>query len=129
MPTYAQPDARGHFGPYGGSFVAETLVHALDELKEALEHYAKDPEFIREFRHELAHFVGRPTVQPILQVSVNQHLALEESTHDLLQAWDDVSWRISRLRDNPECADEEHADVSSGRPGLVVLPSFDPADD
>ncbi|MDY0746250.1 tryptophan synthase subunit beta [Paucibacter sp. R3-3] len=59
--TYSQPDARGHFGPYGGSFVAETLVHALDELKDAYEHYSKDPEFIREFKHELAHFVGRPS--------------------------------------------------------------------
>ena len=35
---YQQPDARGHFGPYGGSFVAETLVHALDELKAVYEH-------------------------------------------------------------------------------------------
>jgi len=61
MTQYQQPDARGHFGPYGGSFVAETLVHALDELKEAYEHYSKDPEFIREFKHELAHFVGRPS--------------------------------------------------------------------
>jgi len=61
MFAYAQPDARGHFGPYGGSFVAETLVHALDELKAAYAHYAADPEFQREFRHELAHFVGRPS--------------------------------------------------------------------
>src|ERR1700744_3022558 len=59
--TYSQPDARGHFGPYGGSFGAETLVHALDELKDAYEHYSKDPEFIKEFKHELAHFVGRPS--------------------------------------------------------------------
>ncbi|MGA0608920.1 tryptophan synthase subunit beta [Caldimonas sp. KR1-144] len=61
MFAYAQPDARGHFGPYGGSFVAETLVHALDELKAAYAHYAADAEFQREFRHELAHFVGRPS--------------------------------------------------------------------
>ncbi len=61
MFEYHQPDARGHFGPYGGSFVAETLVHALDELKEAYEHYRKDPEFIAEYRSELAHFVGRPS--------------------------------------------------------------------
>src|SRR5579862_6487973 len=58
---YSQPDERGHFGPYGGRFVAETLVHALDELKEAYEHYSKDPEFIAEFNRELAHFVGRPS--------------------------------------------------------------------
>jgi len=61
MLNYAQPDARGHFGPYGGTFVAETLIHALDELKAAYEHYRSDPEFIAEFRSELAHFVGRPS--------------------------------------------------------------------
>jgi len=55
------PDAKGHFGPYGGVFVAETLVHALDELKEAYEHYRKDPEFIAEFHDELEHYVGRPS--------------------------------------------------------------------
>ncbi|UZG43216.1 tryptophan synthase subunit beta [Caldimonas thermodepolymerans] len=61
MHPYQQPDARGHFGPYGGSFVAETLVHALDELKAAYERYRNDPEFIAEFRNELAHYVGRPS--------------------------------------------------------------------
>jgi tryptophan synthase beta chain len=61
MFDYQQPDARGHFGPYGGTFVAETLIHALDELKAAYEHYSHDPEFIAEFKHELAHFVGRPS--------------------------------------------------------------------
>ncbi len=55
------PDAKGHFGPYGGVFVAETLVHALDELKDAYEHYRKDPEFIAEFHDELEHYVGRPS--------------------------------------------------------------------
>jgi tryptophan synthase beta chain len=61
MTPYQQPDARGHFGRYGGSFVAETLVHALDELRAAYERYRNDPEFVAEFRHELAHFVGRPS--------------------------------------------------------------------
>ena len=42
MLNYQQPDASGHFGPYGGSFVAETLVHALDELKAAYAHYRDD---------------------------------------------------------------------------------------
>ncbi|MFM9967253.1 MAG: tryptophan synthase subunit beta [Burkholderiales bacterium] len=55
------PDAKGHFGPYGGVFVAETLVHALDELKAAYEHYRQDPEFIAEFHDELEHYVGRPS--------------------------------------------------------------------
>jgi tryptophan synthase beta chain len=61
MLNYSQPDARGHFGPYGGTFVAETLIHALDELKAAYEHYRRDPEFVAEFRSELKHFVGRPS--------------------------------------------------------------------
>ncbi len=61
MLNYQQPDARGHFGPYGGTFVAETLIHALDELKAAYERYRVDPEFIAEYRNELAHFVGRPS--------------------------------------------------------------------
>ncbi|WP_119286778.1 tryptophan synthase subunit beta [Azohydromonas sediminis] len=61
MLSYDQPDARGHFGPYGGTFVAETLIHALDELKAAYAKYRADPEFVAEFRSELKHFVGRPS--------------------------------------------------------------------
>ena len=66
MTSYQQPDASGHFGPvngqtYGGSFVAETLVHALDELNAAYAHYSRDPDFIAEYKKELAHFVGRPS--------------------------------------------------------------------
>jgi len=55
------PDERGHFGQYGGIFVAETLVHALDELKRAYERCRKDREFVAEFEYELKHYVGRPT--------------------------------------------------------------------
>jgi len=58
---YQLPNASGHFGPYGGSFVAETLSHALAELNEAYARYSQDPEFLEEFRYELAHFVGRPS--------------------------------------------------------------------
>lgn len=61
MYEYHQPDARGHFGPYGGSFISETLTHAINELREAYAKYQHDPEFLREFRYELAHFVGRPS--------------------------------------------------------------------
>ena len=61
MQMYDLPDARGHFGPYGGSFVAETLTHALDELRAAYEHYRKDADFLAEFRYELKHYVGRPS--------------------------------------------------------------------
>ncbi len=61
MLNYDQPDASGHFGPYGGTFVAETLIHALDELKAAWDRYKADSEFLAEFQNELAHFVGRPS--------------------------------------------------------------------
>jgi tryptophan synthase beta chain len=60
-PDYSLPDATGHFGQYGGSFVAETLSHALNELNEAYARYSQDPEFLDEFRYELKHFVGRPS--------------------------------------------------------------------
>jgi len=55
------PDALGHFGRYGGSFAAETLVHALDALTQAYARYRDDPEFQREYAQELRHFVGRPS--------------------------------------------------------------------
>ncbi len=59
--AYALPDQHGHFGAYGGIYVAETLMQALDELRAAYERYSKDPEFIAEFNDELEHFVGRPS--------------------------------------------------------------------
>ncbi len=55
------PDATGHFGVYGGRFVAETLMGPLEELRLAYEQYRYDPEFIRELDYDLAHFVGRPS--------------------------------------------------------------------
>jgi tryptophan synthase beta chain len=58
---YELPDPTGHFGPYGGSFAAETLTYALSELKEAYAKYSQDPAFLEEFRYELKHFVGRPS--------------------------------------------------------------------
>lgn len=61
MREYNYPDESGHFGRFGGRFVAETLVHALDELKEAYSKYKDDPEFIAEYHYELKHFVGRPS--------------------------------------------------------------------
>ena len=59
--AYDFPDAAGHFGPYGGLFVSETLIGALTELREAYERYRHDPDFQAEFRDELEHFVGRPS--------------------------------------------------------------------
>ena len=57
--NYQQPDARGHFGPYCGAFVSETLTHAIAELNDAYAKYQHDPDFLSEFKNELAHFVGR----------------------------------------------------------------------
>ncbi|MEI7969226.1 MAG: tryptophan synthase subunit beta [Betaproteobacteria bacterium] len=58
---YDLPDRNGHFGPYGGVFVAETLIHALDELRTQYEALRQDPDFNAEFEHELKHYVGRPS--------------------------------------------------------------------
>ncbi|HSN19885.1 MAG TPA: tryptophan synthase subunit beta [Usitatibacter sp.] len=58
---YSLPDATGHFGPYGGVFVAETLRAALDELTLAYSQCREDPDFRKELDYELEHFVGRPS--------------------------------------------------------------------
>src|SRR5213083_3611878 len=55
------PDARGHFGVYGGRFVPETLMHPLQELEEEYFRAQQDPEFQREFQYYLKEFCGRPT--------------------------------------------------------------------
>jgi len=59
--TYRMPDERGHFGPYGGVFVAETLMYPLEELKSAYETYLKDPDFLAELDRDLSDYVGRPS--------------------------------------------------------------------
>jgi tryptophan synthase beta chain len=58
---YDLPDAAGHFGPYGGVFVAETLISALDELREQYARLRNDPQFVAEFESDLKHYVGRPS--------------------------------------------------------------------
>ncbi|MFN7622835.1 MAG: tryptophan synthase subunit beta, partial [Acidobacteriota bacterium] len=58
---YQYPDASGHFGPYGGSFVPETLMHPLAELKAAYAEARQDPAFEQELGRMLREFVGRPT--------------------------------------------------------------------
>jgi tryptophan synthase beta chain len=55
------PDAKGHFGNYGGRFVSETLSAALDELAALYSKLSQDPEFQKEFDQDLAHYVGRPS--------------------------------------------------------------------
>jgi len=61
MQMYDLPDDKGHFGKYGGVFVAETLINALDELRQAYRRYRSDPEFEAELAYELKHYVGRPS--------------------------------------------------------------------
>ena len=61
MQMYDLPDQTGHFGPYGGIFVGETLISALEELRIAYEQCKRDPEFQAEFASELKHYVGRPS--------------------------------------------------------------------
>ncbi|MBL0168597.1 MAG: tryptophan synthase subunit beta [Propionivibrio sp.] len=60
-PRYDLPDALGHFGPYGGVFVAETLIPALEELNEAYTIAQRDPLFIAEYEYDLKHYVSRPS--------------------------------------------------------------------
>ncbi len=55
------PDARGHFGPYGGKFVSETLMAALEDLENIYLHLKDDPGFQADFDRDLAHYVGRPS--------------------------------------------------------------------
>jgi tryptophan synthase beta chain len=61
MQMYDLPDKGGHFGPYGGVFVAETLQAALQELNVEYEKAKADPAFVAEFHRELKHYVGRPS--------------------------------------------------------------------
>jgi tryptophan synthase beta chain len=58
---YNMPDERGHFGPYGGIFVAETLIPPIQELNAAYQRYLNDPEFIAELDKDLQYYVGRPS--------------------------------------------------------------------
>ncbi len=59
--AYNMPDEKGHFGPYGGMFVAETLMLPIQELNQAYQRYMEDPEFIAELDADLQHYVGRPS--------------------------------------------------------------------
>src|SRR5689334_121391 len=58
---YPWPDARGRYGKYGGKYVPETLMYALEQTEAAYEQCKVDPEFQRRLRDYQVHFVGRPT--------------------------------------------------------------------
>jgi tryptophan synthase beta chain len=69
----AFPDAQGHFGIYGGSFVSETLMGPLAQLEAAYDHYKNDPQFLAELKHDYQHYVGRPS--PIYEAArLSQHV-------------------------------------------------------
>lgn len=61
IPLSSLPDEQGHFGPYGGRFIAETLMEPVEELRQAYERMRVDPEFLAEFDRDLADYVGRPS--------------------------------------------------------------------
>src|SRR5258708_7786803 len=61
MKMHELPDEQGHFGRYGGGFVAQPLGHPLDDLTPALQARRKDPDFVAQFEDELKHYVGRPS--------------------------------------------------------------------
>ncbi|QDO90051.1 phosphoribosylformylglycinamidine synthase [Ornithinimicrobium ciconiae] len=78
---------------------------------------------------EVTHLLGHSTREQQVRVR-GGGAALDEPLRDLAQAWDEVSWRLSTLRDNPECAEEEHAAVGAeDDPGLHVETTFDPVED
>ncbi len=56
-----QPDSTGHFGPFGGSYVSETLMASLQQLRDAYRQFQQDADFIARIDHDLAHYVGRPS--------------------------------------------------------------------
>nr|WP_300150078.1 phosphoribosylformylglycinamidine synthase [Propionicimonas sp.] len=85
--------------------------------------------FARHGLGEVSRVVGRTAPDRRVHVNLAGEALIDESLRDLAQAWDEVSWRIAALRDNPECADEEHEAFGADVPGLVVAPAFDPADD
>ena len=79
---------------------------------------------------ELASVVGATSTDRRVRVAVGDEVVLDEPVRDLAQTWDEVSFRIAALRDNPACAEEEHDAVGSDEdPGLVVEATFDPLDD
>ncbi len=76
-----------------------------------------------------AHFIGKTNDRGVIEVWRDAKLQFSAALQQLQQAWDDVSWRIARQRDNPRAADSEHAAAGAPEdPGLHVQLSFDPAD-
>ncbi len=77
----------------------------------------------------LSHVVGKTNDKQVVEVWRDAKAVLAAPLRELHQAWDEVSWRISRLRDNPAGADSEHATAGGDDPGLHIQLSYDPAED
>ena len=123
-------------GGCGVDLVVDSLESLFaEELGVVLEVPADRVDEVRDVlaSHDLSPFVrtlGQPSGERRVRVRIGAEPALDESVRDLARAWDEVSSRISSLRDNPACAEEEHeAFGADGDPGLVVAPTFDPTDD
>jgi phosphoribosylformylglycinamidine synthase len=78
---------------------------------------------------DLSRVVGSTVDDRQVTVTLEGEEVLAEDVRDLAQTWDEVSWRIAALRDNPECADEEHEAFGAHGPGLVVAPTFEVTED
>ena len=124
------PDGLSYADPVTGSMAAlfaeelgVVLACRAEEVEELLA--VLDRHGLGELSHELGVATGARRV-----VVRAGEISLDEPLRELAQAWDEVSWRISALRDNPECADEEHASFGADDdPGLHVEPTFDPLED
>lgn len=74
------PDAEGHFGRYGGRFVAETLMHPLEELRIAYERYREEPTFLAELEADLRDYVGRPSPSTMPNAGAGSWAVLSSSS-------------------------------------------------
>ncbi|NHN57322.1 phosphoribosylformylglycinamidine synthase [Calidifontibacter sp. DB0510] len=105
------------------SSIAELFTEELGAVLQVSAQHSD--EVVAAFAH--ARVIGRTNDER--RVRVSGGVQLDESLQDLARTWDEVSWRISRLRDNAECADEEHDRAGANDPGLVIAPTFDPGED
>ena len=80
--------------------------------------------------HQYATLFGQLNGKDEIRITRNAKPLFAEKRIDLQKAWSETTWRMQRLRDNPECADEEYARVlQAGDPGLSFAPTYDPAED
>ncbi|HSP59635.1 MAG TPA: phosphoribosylformylglycinamidine synthase [Ornithinimicrobium sp.] len=121
------PDTRGSLRADLAALFTEELGVVLQVPEGRLEE--AEEVLARHGLGALTHRLGGPTGGRRVRVR-SGGVVLDEPVRDLAQAWDEVSWRIAALRDNPECADEEHALVGSDDdPGLHLSTTFDPTHD